>query len=82
VSQAHSVAKLIFMAEGGERERQLDEAPDRGYLSHVLVEIDGDRDRLYPVFFYSIGRLERELKVSSEHGQPFIAEIGMMSTVE
>lgn len=54
----------------------MDEAPDRGYLSHVLVEIDGVR--LYPVFFFTPDRLGFELDMGVRHGTPFIAEVGMI----
>ena len=73
-----SVAKLVFVMKGEDLERQLAEAPDRGYVSHVLVEVDGDKDRLYPVFFYSIDRLAGELTIGCEQGEPFIAETGMI----
>lgn len=60
----------------GDSERLVQEALDRGYLSHVLVEIDAER--LYPVFFYDPVRLSQELAISTEHGQRFVAETGMI----
>jgi len=48
---------------------------DRGYRSHVLVEI---ATSLYPVFFYDCGRLQCELQEMAKHGRPFIAETGMI----
>jgi hypothetical protein len=65
---------LVFVRDFSEREAQ--EARDRGCLSHVLVEVDGQR--LYPVFFYDPVRLAQDLTTSAEHGQSFIAETGMI----
>lgn len=78
MKESHSVAKLIIPFEDGER--RVDEARDRGYLSHVLAEIDGTR--LYPILFYTIGRLQFELTASSKAGEPFIGESGMIVVEE
>ena len=74
MSATRATTKLIFAVE--DVDRQLAEAKDRGYLSHVLVEVDGAR--LYPVFFYAVDCLKYELEASAKHGQPFIAETGMI----
>jgi hypothetical protein len=52
------------------------EMTDRGYLSHVEVELD-DGSR-YPVFFYDPIRLRQDLEEMSAHGVPVIAEPGMI----
>ena len=69
-----SVAKLVFLREFSEQEAW--EARDRGYFSHVLVEVDGDR--LYPVFFYDPVRLQQDLETSAKHGRAFVADPGMI----
>jgi hypothetical protein len=70
--------QLVFVCDFSEREAA--EARDRGCLSHVLVEINGDR--LYPVFFYDAIRLGQDLSTSAEHGEPFVAETGMIVLTE
>lgn len=70
--------KLVFA--NGVSERQVQEALDRGYLSHVLVEIEAQR--LYPVFFYDPVRLAQELAMNAKHGEPFVAETGMIVLTE
>jgi hypothetical protein len=67
-------SKLLFVQEFSEREAS--EARDRGYLSHVLVEVDG-RD-LYPVFFYDPIRLRQDLEASAKTGRPYVADPGMI----
>ena len=52
------------------------EANARGYLSHVLVELEDGR--LYAVFFYDAVRLQQDLKEEAKHGRPFIADPGMI----
>jgi hypothetical protein len=76
--ETRSIAKIIFAP--GMDQRGLDEAPDRGYLSHLLVEIDGSR--LYPVFFYSPGGLQSDLETNSKLGKPWVAETGMIIVQE
>ena len=61
MSEGGATAKLIFVREFAERDAA--EARDRGYLSHVLVELDGTR--LYPVTFYDGVRLQQDLEESS-----------------
>ena len=56
------------------------EAQSRGYLSHVMVELD--EGRLYPVFFYDVVRLQQDLDESAMHGRPFIADPGMIVVEE
>jgi hypothetical protein len=61
-------------------ERDATEAQDRGYLSHVLVDLGGGR--LYPVFFYDAVRLQQDLEEMANHGRPYIAEPGMIVVQE
>ena len=65
--------KLIF--EYPFDDHQAFEAESRGCLDHVCVEIRGAR---YPVSFYDPGRLRQDLEEMTKHGQPFIAELGMI----
>ena len=74
MSTCSSAIKLVFAREFSEREAF--EARDRGYLSHVLVEIDGEH--LYPVVFYDPIRLQQDLELSAKHGRAFIADPGMI----
>jgi hypothetical protein len=69
-----STTKLVFACDFSEREAW--EAQSRGYLSHVLVEVGGDR--LYPVIFYDAVRLQQDLEESARHGRPFVADPGMI----
>ena len=66
--------KLAFIGRFSEREAS--EARDRGYLSHVLVDVDGQY--LYPVVFYDPVRLQQDLEMSAKHGRAFIADPGMI----
>jgi hypothetical protein len=67
-------AKLVFLHEFDDLASH--EARDRGYLSHVSVELeDGSR---YPVIFYDLVRLKQDLEEMTKHGQPFIADPGMI----
>jgi|SRR5581483_2977028 len=73
---SHSQVPPRLRFHVGFSEQDLYEAQQRGYLSHVLVEL-GDR-RLYPVLFYDIVRLQQDLEESTKHGRPFIADPGMV----
>ena len=66
--------KLVFAFDVTERD--LSEARDRGYLAHVMVRLDDSL--LFPVFFYDIVRLGQDLTEMAQHGQPFIADPGMI----
>jgi hypothetical protein len=68
------IVKLILPTE--DTELLVLEAEDRGYLSHVVVEIDGSR--LYPVVFITISRLSDDLKFNVNNGQSYFAETGMI----
>jgi hypothetical protein len=57
-------------------ERAESEAVDRGYLSHITVRADDGRT--FPVTFICPVRLQQELATMSEHGRPWLAEIGMI----
>ena len=61
-----SYPKLLFTSEFSENE-----AIDRGYLSHVCA--DFGNGRLYPIEFYSIGRLADDLEY-----EKVIADPGMI----
>jgi hypothetical protein len=74
MSATTPVTRLVFVGEFSEREAS--EALDRGYLSHVLVEVDGDL--LYPVVFYDCTRLQQDLEMSTKHGRAFVADPGMI----
>ena len=66
--------ELIF--EGGFDEREAVECRDRGYRSHVWVNLaNGER---YPVVFYDSVRLQQDLKDEEKSGSPFIAEPGLI----
>ena len=48
------------------------EAPARGYLSHVIVQLDnGDR---YQMFFYDPVRLQQDLEAEVKSGRGYLAE--------
>lgn len=70
-----SSTRLVF-AQGVDSERSIVEAQSRGYLSHVMVEIDGSR--FFAVFFYDPIRLQQDLQESAKHGRPFVADPGMI----
>lgn len=70
--------RLIFVVDF--TEQQAAEARDRGYLSHVLVELDNDL--LYPVFFYDPIRLKQDIDEMRMQGKPFIADPGMIIVAE
>lgn len=74
MNEEHPAVKLIFPAEGFQC--QLGDADERGFLSHVLVEIDGTD--FYPVCFYSIGELAGELREDPRYPDKVVAEIGMI----
>ena len=70
--------QLIF--EGGFDEREATESRDRGYRSHVWVELaSGER---YPVVFYDIVRLQQDLEHEAAEGNPFIAQPGLVVLLE
>jgi hypothetical protein len=73
MSISSSSAKLVFAPCVSER--TILEARDRGYLSHVLAEVDG---HCYPVFFYDPVRLGQDLQESAKSGWPIIADPGMI----
>jgi hypothetical protein len=67
-------AKIIFPQGFDERSRE--EMPQRGYLSHVLVELeDGSR---YPVEFIEPVRLTQELEDYVRLNIPCYAEPGLI----
>jgi len=49
-------------------------------LSHVFAELG--EGRLYPLYFYDAVRLQQDLEEMAKHGQPFIAEPGMIVVSE
>jgi hypothetical protein len=66
-------ARLIF--DPSFDDRSLFEAEERGYLSHVKVDVDGD---VYPVTFYDCGRLAQDLEYEVSAGRMCVAEVGMI----
>jgi hypothetical protein len=74
MTEKHPLVKLVFPVEGFQR--QLDEATERGFLSHVLVEIDGTN--LYPVCFYAIDELRGQFIEDPRYPYPVVAEPGMI----
>jgi len=66
--------RLVFTQPFTSVEEQ--EAKDRGYLSHVLAELEDGS--LYPVFFYDFVRLQQDLEEEAKQGRPFIADPGMI----
>ena len=70
--------RLTFAREFSEKDAF--EAQSRGYLSHVMVELD--EGRLYPLFFYNVVRLQQDLEESIKHGRPFVADPGMIVVEE
>jgi len=73
-----AAAKLRFARDFTEQDAF--EAQSRGYLSHVLVELDGGK--LYPVFFYDPVRLRQDLVEGVRCGHPFVADPGMIVVPE
>jgi hypothetical protein len=71
---ANHKPELIFEGEFDEREAM--ESRDRGYRSHVWVELG--KGRRYPVVFYDAARLPQDLEVESRSGNSFIAEPGLI----
>ena len=66
--------ELLFVLEFTSRDAF--EAQSRGYLSHVLVALNGVE--LYPVTFYDAVRLGEDLEESAKHGRAFVADPGMI----
>jgi hypothetical protein len=75
---AATAVKLRFAREFSEQDAF--EARSRGYLSHVLVELEGGK--LYPVFFYDPTRLQQDLAEGVRCGHPFVADPGMIVVPE
>jgi len=71
---ANCKAELIFEGEFDEREAM--ECRDRGYRSHVWVELA--EGRRYPVVFYDVTRLQQDLQEEMKSGDGFIAEPGLI----
>ena len=65
--------ELMFI--NGLSENALIEAHDRGYLSHVAVNVGG---HMYPVVFYDSIRLQQDVSGGASHGRPFVADPGMI----
>jgi hypothetical protein len=66
--------QLRFVREFSDQDAY--DAEGRGYLSHVVVELDDGR--LFPVFFYDPVRLQQDMDENAKHGRPFIADPGMI----
>lgn len=74
MTEGHRFKQFVFRRAFTELDA--DEAHDRGYLSHVLVEtVDG---RLYPVFFYDRVRFQQDLEANVTEGRPWLADPGMI----
>lgn len=71
---ANRKPELIFEGEFDEREEM--ECRDRGYRSHVRVELAGGEQ--FPVVFYDAVRLQQDLADEAKSGSPFIAEPGLI----
>lgn len=71
---ANRQPELIFEGEFDEREEA--ECRDRGYRSHVRVELA--RGEQFPVVFYDAVRLQQDLADETKSGSPFIAEPGLI----
>ena len=69
-----STGRLVFAQ--GFSEQTILEAQNRGYLSHAMVELDGNR--FFAVFFYDPIRLQQDLQESAKHDRPFVADPGMI----
>lgn len=66
--------RLVY--ECGHDERDEIEAKDRGYRSHVWVELtDGS---LHRVTFFAPVRLQQELEMGIASGRPYFAEPGLI----
>lgn len=78
MSRVDTRPKLRFAGEFSEQDAF--EAQGRGYLSHVMVELE--KGCLYPICFYDVVRLQQDLAESSKHGRPFIADPGMIVVEE
>lgn len=73
MSISATTARLVFATPLSEND--ILEARDRGYLSHVMVKIDG---QLFPVFFYDPVRLQQDLEETAKRGWPILADPGMI----
>src|SRR5205823_1300742 len=73
-----TMVKIHFHPDFNERAEWV--MPDRGYLSHTVVELD-DGSR-YPVFFFEPTRLRQELEIDTKSGRPYLAEPGMIVVPE
>jgi len=71
---ANRKPELIFEGDFDEREEM--ECRDRGYRSHVSVELASGEQ--FPVVFYDAVRLQQDLTVEVSSGTPFIAEPGLI----
>jgi hypothetical protein len=78
MTQNEEFPKLRFAREFSERDAL--ETRDRGYLSHVFVELD--QGRLYALFFYDSVRLQQDLEELAKQGRPFIADPGLIVVQE
>ena len=74
IASTSSTGRLVFAL--GFSEQTIFEAQSRGYLSHVMVELDGHR--FFAVFFYDPIRLQQDLQESAKHDRPFVADPGMI----
>ena len=66
--------QLIYEHEFDERDAH--ETRQRGYRSHVWVELDDGSK--YPVTFFDCIRLQQELKSEASSGRAFVAEPGLI----
>jgi hypothetical protein len=69
-------AKVVLMPRYGYDDSDIAESEDRGYLSHVFIQIGADS--FYPVFFFTPMRLGFEMSVRSQSGMSFVAQTGMI----
>jgi hypothetical protein len=74
IASTSITGKLVFAQ--GFSEQIIFEAQSRGYLSHVMAELDGNR--FFAIFFYDPIRLQQDLHESAKHDRPFIADPGMI----
>jgi hypothetical protein len=70
MAQVMSQVRVLFPADFDEQSEF--ETPSRGYLSEVIAELD-DGTR-FQLFFIDPVRLQQELKMDADNGQPYFAE--------
>lgn len=75
MSNLHDLHLPKVILPEGFNEQQEAEMLSRGYLSHVLVEVEG---HTYPIYFVDPVRLQQDLVEYVRLGSPYFAEPGLI----